>query len=264
MQKKVTWKARLGAFIPRYIPNRIVCGVMSLLGVLHRTSKRKREENRAHNRAILGQEMVSCSQKSIDEEEKKESAWFAPGEYIENQPQWEKLRFGNHSTISYSGCEILAIYNARMALGECLSSLDLIELIEAFEKKGAVWAGLFGSAPRAICKYFRKRGYDIKKCFLRNENRINEIGTKNDTVVAMFYNDVHDIFKMIHTVNVSKDAAGKYWVHNCYKRRATTYMSDGPYEDLWSAIHNKESGERAVLCVMGIRKNSCIGEEKRV
>jgi len=82
-----------------------------------------------------------------------------------------------------------------------------------------------------------------------------------DYILPDYY---HDIFKMIHTVNVSKDAAGKYWVHNCYKRRATTYMSDGPYEDLWSAIHNKESGERAVLCVMGIRKNSCIGEEKRV
>ena len=199
-----------------------------------------------------------------NKKENAESLWLVSGEYIEDQPRWEELRFGKGSTISYSGCEILAVYNAGIALGECPDNLDLVEMISAFERKGAVWAGLWGLAPGAICKYFSKRGYDTQKCFRRNEDRINEIGVKYDTAVAMFYNDVHDIFKMIHTVNISKDAAGKYWVHNCYKRRATTYISDGPYEDLWSAIHNKESGERAVLCVIGIRKNSCIGEEKRV
>lgn len=99
----------------------------------------------------------------------------------------------------------------------------------------AVWAAQFGVAPRAICKYFHKRGYDA-----------------------------HDIFKMIHTVNISKNETGKYWVHNCYKRQGTEFVSDGPYESLWNAIYNRGWRERAILCVIGIRKKSCIGGKKRV
>ena len=243
MGKKVTWKMRIGAFVPQYIPNRLVCGLMGLLSVLYRTPKTRREENRKHN---------------------GELRLFIPGKYIENQSQWRIVRFGRKSTMAYSGCEILAVYNALLSLGECLSASELVELIGTFERNGAVWAGLLGTAPGAICKYFRKRGYKTEIRYRRDESTVNELGEEYDTLIVMFYNDAHDIFKMIHTVNISKDKEGKYWVHNCYKRQGINFVADGPHESLWNAIHNRDFRQCAVLCTIGIRKNSCMGSENRI
>ena len=44
MAKKKTGKDRLAALVPRYIPNRLVAGVMGLLQMMRKTSKEKVEE----------------------------------------------------------------------------------------------------------------------------------------------------------------------------------------------------------------------------
>lgn len=264
MDYSAKWRMALGAFVPRHIPNRVVCGVMGLLSVLHRTSKRKREENRGVNLQICGLDTKTNLTAEAGLSASTESICFTPGKYVENQPQWKDVRFGKRSDMAYSGCEILAVYNALLSLGECLSALELVELISTFEGKGAVWAGQLGTAPGAICKYFRKRGYKTEIRYWRDESTVNELGEEYDTIIVMFYNDAHDIFKMIHTVNISKDKEGKYWVHNCYKRQGIKFFADGSYESLWNAIHNRDFRERAVLCTIGIRKNSCRGSENRI
>jgi len=85
---------------------------------------------------------------------------------------------------------------------------------------------------------------------------VNALGETSDTVLVMVYNDGQDIFKMIHTVNISKEkVTGKYVAHNCYKLNAQhQYISDGPFDSLWEAIHRMGQGKSEIVCVMGISK----------
>ena len=48
MADKKTWKQRLATFVPRYIPNFLVAGVIGILRILQRTSKEKVEEIKQH------------------------------------------------------------------------------------------------------------------------------------------------------------------------------------------------------------------------
>jgi len=61
--------------------------------------------------------------------------------------------------MDYSGCEIIAIYNAILSLGKTLEQENM-DLIGAYEKKGSVLWGGWGVPPRAICRCFMERGYD--------------------------------------------------------------------------------------------------------
>lgn len=255
------WRSGLGAFIPRHIPNRLVCGAMSLLSVMHRTSKKKCEENRKSNLMALrsGEAKKAPGKSKLTTElyQAVGGVLFTPGNYIENQQQWKNVRFGNRSTMAYSGCEILAVYNGLLALGECINEERLVDLISIFERKGAVWAGLFGTTPGAIRKYFEKQGYHVDMSYARRQNVINALGQKADTVLVMVYNDAYDIFQMIHTVNISKDTMGKFYAHNCYKLDANRqYISDGPFDTLWEAIHRMGRGKSEIVCVMGVSKRN--------
>lgn len=243
------WRSFVGAFVPRYVPNRVVCGVMGLLSVLWRTPKRKIRENRIQNVKIL-------QEKKPGETSRQDGMCPAPGAYIENQPQWDNVCFGRKSTMAYSGCEIFAVYNALVSLGELPGGSDVAELIEVFEKRGAVWAGLFGTSPGAIRRYFLKGRFCVEVCYNRNPQVVNRLGKTSDTMLVMVYNDASDIFQMIHTVNVSKDETGKYYIHNCYCKGASgEYTYAGPFNTLWDAVCRMGGGRAALLWVLGIRKN---------
>ena len=255
-EKNRKWRSVLGAFVPQYVPNRIVCSVMSLLSFLHKTSKKKREENLAYNVQKLETKVIPGLDMEAGVSAEVGGICFTPGKYVENQPQWKDIYFGKRSNMAYSGCEILAVYNGLLSLGECVNGDELSELISIFERKGAVWAGLLGTAPRAIRKYFEKRGYAVSLCYARRQDVVNALGETSDTVLAMVYNDGQDIFKMIHTVNISKEkVTGKYVAHNCYKLNAQhQYISDGPFDSLWEAVHRMGQGKSEIVCVMGISK----------
>lgn len=57
------------------------------------------------------------------------------GKCIENQALWGKAQFGNspNSNMSYSGCEIIATYNALSALGEPTSADTMVSLISRYD-----------------------------------------------------------------------------------------------------------------------------------
>lgn len=246
-EKKNVVKAAIGAWIPQYIPNKVVSGVMGLLSIC-RTRKKQVAQNREHNYELL-----------VEKEYSKETKqFFTPGAYIENQAQWGKVRFGKKYTMAYGGCEIFAAYNALVALKEEPNGRALTDLISLFERQGAVLSGYFGSAPKAAYHYFKNMGYQVKVVTRRDEETINELGQDYQTVIATVYNDGHDIFRMIHTVNISKDERGYYYGHNCYKREKnargeTVYVSFGPHRTLWEAITGMSGGSAEVLLVMGIR-----------
>ena len=106
--------------IPRWISNKIVLGALELMRRLtNHIPVTVREQNRRENSERL-----------------LESTVFHPGHYIENQAQWGNIRFGNgkHSCMAYSGCEIIAVYNALLALGEKTDVAGMAELISSYEK----------------------------------------------------------------------------------------------------------------------------------
>lgn len=249
MHKKKTWKMRLAAFVPRYIPNRLVAGVMGLLQMLRKTSKAKIEDNFIENRQIL----------------EEQSGWrggvpfFYPGTFIENQRLWRKVSFGRDYTMSYGGCEIIAVYNALLSLGKELSAKELAELISQFERRGAVWGGLWGVAPQSVKPYLKRKGYHVKKSWSRKEKSLNCMGEESDTLIVTSYNNGHDIFDGMHTVNISKDEEGKFHVHNDYRTGSDgqgriVFVSHGPYDTLYQAVSNLSEGTAVPVCVLGVSK----------
>lgn len=246
-QKKSKIKAAIGEWIPQSIPNGLVAGIMGFLS-LFKTTRRKVKANRTHNAQLLAEK----------EHSEETGQFFTPGEYIENQAQWGSVRFGKKYTMAYGGCEIFAVYNALVALKQEPDGRALTELISKFERKGAVLAGYLGSAPKAAYHYFKELGYQVKVVTCRDEAAINELGEEYRTFIATVYNDGHNIFRMIHTVNISRDEKGQYHGHNCYKRGRNakgemTYVSHGPHNTLWEAVKAMSGGTAEVLLVMGIR-----------
>lgn len=159
--------------------------------------------------------------------------------------------------MAYGGCEVFATYNALVALGQEPDGLALTELISRFERKGVVLGGYLGSAPKASYYYFKEKGCRVKLVTGRDKEVVNTLGREYKTIIATVYNDGHDIFRMVHTVNISKDEKGQHFGHNCYKRGRMAdgtmgYVSHGPYETLWEVISNMSTGNAEMLVVMGI------------
>lgn len=249
MAQKKTWKNRLAAFVPRYIPNPLVLGVMGLLQIMRKTSKAKVKENCKLNSSILeGQANFSDNRR-----------FFRTGTFIENQRQWGQVCFGRDYTMSYGGCEIIAVYNALLSLGKELSGSDLAELISGFERGGAVWGGLWGVAPQSVKPYFKRKGYRVKKTWSRKEKVINRMGEESDTLIVTSYNNGCDVFDGMHTVNISKNEKGKFHVHNDYctqldEQGRTVFVSHGPYDTLYKAVSKLSGGTAVPVCVIGVGK----------
>lgn len=249
MAGQKTWKKRLAVFVPRYIPNRLVAGVIGLLQILQRTSKAKVEENYIENSKLL--EEQSVMQGGVP--------FFRPGAFIENQRLWRKVNFGREYTMSYGGCEIIAVHNALLSLGKRLSAKEMAELISHFERHGAVRGGLWGVAPQAVKPYFKRKGYRVKRIWSRKEKTINRMGEESDTLIVFTYNNRQDIFDGMHTVNISKDEEGKFHAHNDYRtgpdgQGRIVFVSHGPYDTLAEAVSNLSEGTAALICVIGVRK----------
>ncbi len=236
-------KSKLAAFIPRYVPNRLVAGAMGFLGILWKTSKKQVALNRQHNKEILT----------------GKPDFYEEGAFIENQAFWGDVQFGSKYTMAYGGCEIFAVHNALLALGEPVDSERLAELISQFERRGAVLAGKFGIAPMAAYHYFRKQGYQVCVTRSRKKEVWNTFEEEYDTMIVTAYNDGGDIFRRIHTVNISKDIQGHFSVHNGFVSRRNTkgeveYISHGPFETLAQAVQNLAKGKAALICMIGIKK----------
>lgn len=251
MEKKKTWNDRLAALVPRYIPNRLVAGVMGLLQMMRKTSKVKVKENCIQNRSIL-EEQANVTGRKV---------FFRPATFIENQRKWDGVCFGRGYTMAYGGCEIIAVYNALLSLGKELSAGELAELISRFERKGAVWGGMWGVTPQSLKPYFKKLGYPVKKTWSRKEKPINRLGEESDTLIVTSYNNGDDVFDGIHTVNISKDEEGRFHVHNDYRyyrdaNGSHIFVSHGPYDTLYEAVSKLSGGTAASLCVIGVKKAS--------
>ena len=228
-----------------HIPNCCMVKILSFF-TLVKISKKQRNENQSVNKKVL--EATSA----------EKAGFFAPNQFIENQNDWESVRFGL-STMKYSGCEIMAVYNALLDLGNEMTAQSLVEMISEFEKKGAELGGKWGCAPKSIYKYLVRRGYSVTMTTCANPDTINVIGENSDSVITTFYNDRNDIRRMVHTISITKDDLGNYILHNDYKRingRYAAYSANPPMKNLWEVIGVMAQGQAAPICVIGIKLSS--------
>lgn len=221
-----------------HLPNRWMLFIVHLCTYIKITEKRI-AENAVYNREKLASLTV-----------------FTPGSHIENQSCWQNVRFGL-STMAYSGCEIMAVHNALLAMGRELSIRDMAELISAFERKGAALCGIWGCSAYALRDFLRRYGYEAAFTCSRDVHRINALAEKYNTFVVMVYNNRYDIRSMIHTVTVTRDRRGKYTIHNAYKKNGAgeyaAYAGDGKIESLQKAME-LISRFASPLSVIGVGK----------
>lgn len=192
-----------------------------------------------------------------EENEINEKIFYTEGEYIENQAEWEGVKFGSKEKVnmSTSGCGVMAAYNARIALGEDVSSQTMVEMMSEFEKE-ALGGGAYGVSPGAVYDYFDERGYEVQMTCSTDAKVINDLGKQSDTIIVTAYNDKNDINQMVHNVSITKNEEGKYEVHNAYCKDGGKYVSNDNggkgFDTVQEAIDGMGSRKAKALCVIGI------------
>lgn len=231
----------IASFIPKFVSNRVLLigyRLLALLGVPRFVRKKHYQQN------------------LVRLEETDWIFWNVPEAYIENQSEWGNIRFGvgRHLSMCYAGCEIIATYNARKALGGSVSKRYMAELIGAYEARGAALWGAFGVTPTAITAYFKKNGFMVQTADGADEAAVEEIAANYHVMIATAYNDKHDITAQIHTVCITRNRDGKFVLHNAYHRdEKGRYRESFPYETLQEATAHISQRESKLICLIGIR-----------
>lgn len=181
--------------------------------------------------------------------------WTAPSAYIENQNEWGNIMYGagKHHNMRYSGCEVIATFNALKALTGTGSPESMAELIREYEARGAALRGEFGVSPRAIEAYFRKHGFLVTPTNKRDGESLEMVDRQSQVLIAVVYNDANDITRQIHTICITKDAGKGYVLHNAYRKdKNGKYMASAPYATLSDAISQMSKYETKLIYLIGI------------
>ena len=247
------------SFIPKHIPNRVVLWVWKFVGRLFRLSERMIERNRLENESILLGKAISDSAQQLIVSDACIANSYIANTYIENQSQWDKVAFGSKYKMSYGGCEIIAVHNALLSLGQQMTPEDIVNLISYFERKGAALKGKIGVVPQAAYEYFEQQEYSVKMWCCTDADTINDIGRKYDSFIVTAYNDSGDIRKGLHTINISKDTTGKFILHNAYrvkldKAGKKEYTCSVPYDTLSESISNISHKKAKSVCIISINR----------
>ena len=228
------------SFIPKYVSNRI------FLRIYHFTSlvpvpRKIRDQNYKSN-------IVQLKNMHWD-------VWTVQSAYIENQYEWDNIMFGTgkHHNMRYSGCEVIATFNALKALMGKGSPESMAELIREYEMRGAALRGEFGTSPRAIEAYFRKRGFQVTVTDKGDRASLEKVDGQSQVLIAVAYNNANDITQQVHTICITKEAEKGYILHNTYRKdKNGKYIASAPYATLLEAISNMSRYEPKLIYLIGI------------
>lgn len=229
------------SFIPRYISNKTVLMAYWILAGM-RVPRPVREKNHKQNLEQLP---------TLDGK-----IWSDPNVCIENQQQWSDIRFGSgkHSSMSYSGCEIIAAFNAQKRLKGYGTPEEMADLIRYFEAGGAALWGEFGTSPLSLVKYFQKCSHDVLLSY-GEENTMEAIERESQVMIATVYNDKQDITRQIHTVCITREPGQGYVLHNAYfVNKEGIYTASPAYATLQEAVAHISRYETKLICLLGIGK----------
>ena len=216
----------INSFIPQNISNETAISFFDSLRKIKTFNKDNYKDNLVKNNKSYEKHIKSIEQNNG---------------YIEDQHLYKDMFYGI-KTIDYNGCGVISVFNAMKDLtGKSEMNLPLI--IDYFEEDGITLSGIFGTAPTAIEEFFIKQGF--KTISSKKEEDFEQIGKNNDSFILTFYNDKNNIFKAVHTINVSKKD-GKFIGHNngkCFKS----------YNSITELIHD---GNSQAIFLIGIKKNN--------
>ena len=242
--------------ISSIIPSGIIIGIMNILGHIGRLSPGVAKKHLIHNRLAYAEYTATHGgdgrNRNInidsenhgtvceDTEKRAESQVNSAGYYIENQNELTGLFYGQagglltgaiaggftdddgNISASFNSCEIIACYNAYTCLGR---EVQLPELIEYFEMKGACLGGAFGSTINAMLCNIRQQGFDCRLCTIkgrRGKRSINHIKAMEEAYscfILMMWNDGR-LLGGIHTVCITRTAKG-WCIHNPFGEKDT-------------------------------------------
>lgn len=232
-------KMKLFKKIPKNIGGRTILLIYHFLSIIS-VPRRYSQLNYLHNLQILNQD----------------KKLFMPGNYIENQYEWGQIHFGcnRRHNMSYSGCEIMAVYNARLAMGETGSAEDLAELIRHFERRGAALLGDFGTSPKAVYRYLKKQ-YEARLRYYRQGEAVSEELSEGQAALITFFNEKGNLQRGIHTICATYTGEGCY-LHNSYYRPGAgkDFQAAGPYTSLSEALEKRYQDSIGIVCTIIIQK----------
>lgn len=217
------------------IMDRLTLGFFRLFS--GRLRKKLREAQLEHNRGVWEKE--------------------APERFIEHQNRMRDLSYGHAGALSRklffggrklsaadNACEVIAVYNALLVLGE---EADFPQLLFDFSCRGICFGGVFGTNPAALVRYLKKRGLQtetVRGGRIRAE-RLRELENGYEVFIFTAFNRGRNPFHMIHTMCVTRE--GDQWqVHNDCGCRGASGLED--------AVLNYNDGKGHPICVIGIRK----------
>lgn len=234
-------KKFLGAsFVPRHVSNYFFLRIYHLTSLIP-VPRKIREQNYQSN-------IVQLKNMHWD-------FWTVPSAYIENQNEWGNIMFGagKHHNMRYSGCEIMATFNALRALKGTGSPESMAELIREYEAHGAALRGEFGVSPKAIEAYLRKHGFWVTTTDKGDGESLEMVDRQSQVLIAVVYNDANDITQQVHTICITKDAGTGYVLHNAYRQdKSGKYIASTPYATLSNAISHISRYEAKLIYLIGI------------
>ena len=112
-------------------------------------------------------------------------------------------------TAARNSCEVIATYNALLALGD---EKSYPELLYEYSGDGICFNGIFGTDPLAIYRYFKERGYEVTEYRGR---KIETLKDEDDGAAYIYtaFNRGYNPFHMVHTLCVTKEG-DSFRVHN--------------------------------------------------
>ena len=241
-QNKKHW----ASLIPRYVNNRIFLRIYHFTTLIPVPRKIRNRNYRSN--------IVQLENTHWD-------FWTVPSAYIENQNEWGNIMYGagKHHNMRYSGCEIIATFNALKAMMGTGSPESMAELIHEYEMHGAALRGEFGVSPKAIEAFFRKRGFPVMVTEKGDEEALEIVDRQSQVLIAVAYNDANDITRQIHTICITKDVGKGYVLHNAYRSdKNGKYIASAPYATLSDAISNMSRYEPKLIYLIGIRTETSI------
>lgn len=224
-------------FVPRYFGNGAVLWFYELL----RKSQRILGKKDWQHLDINAEKLISHL---------KHAEGF--GGFIEDQNNYADILLGKVS-MKFAGCEIFAVYNTLKALENkipegkrLLEQYPLYRLIEYFEADGLVLSGSFGTAPKALCDFFIKHGFNA--ILTTKENEFEKLAEDAAALILTMYNDRDDITKEVHTVCITKSDEG-FIAHNVYCNGKIV----GPAKNLMELIGSFNGGKAKGISLIGIQ-----------
>ncbi len=134
-------------------------------------------------------------------------------------------------TMDYNGCEVVAVHNSMITLG---NPQRLGDVIRYFESGSLFLEGIFGTYITDIPEYFKSWGYQVDTLFASDTTMYSEFDAAFSgatTAVLSFYNSADEM--SIHTLSISHSGNGGLTIYNLYDD-ATEPASRSSFYDLFT------------------------------